>query len=314
MIFISFLRAIASCLITNAHYTDIYPLEIIANGGLLGDVIFFAVSGYCLYHIKTGFFPWYGKRLLRCYVPVFICTLVYILLGAYSLEEWTIFDYFVYPTYYHFVASIVLLYVPFYFIMKFSQLRERLPYIIIGILFLMLIIYVFVYDKSYYHIDNVRQWMIRFLFFESMLLGALFRQRDNMYRGKRSLPAMIGTIIFAIGYFICKISLSKGLLPYELQILNQFVLYGFLICIFRYFIGLDQQLPSAPNWVKKFVDFIAGRTLEIYLVQYVLIDLLRPVGKFPLNWICITASIILSASVLHFLSEFITRRITKLIF
>lgn len=40
--FIVFLRFLAACLITNAHYTGgIYPTEIIANGGLLGDVIFF---------------------------------------------------------------------------------------------------------------------------------------------------------------------------------------------------------------------------------------------------------------------------------
>ena len=44
--FITFLRAIAACLITNAHYTGIYPTDLIANGGLVGDVIFFAVSGY----------------------------------------------------------------------------------------------------------------------------------------------------------------------------------------------------------------------------------------------------------------------------
>lgn len=43
--FITVLRALAACLITNAHYTGIYPIEIIANGGLIGDVLFFAVSG-----------------------------------------------------------------------------------------------------------------------------------------------------------------------------------------------------------------------------------------------------------------------------
>lgn len=40
ILFIEFLRALAACLITNAHYTGIYPTDLIANGGLLGDVIF----------------------------------------------------------------------------------------------------------------------------------------------------------------------------------------------------------------------------------------------------------------------------------
>ncbi len=43
--FITFLRALATCLITNSQYTGVYPTDIIANGGLLGDILFFAVSG-----------------------------------------------------------------------------------------------------------------------------------------------------------------------------------------------------------------------------------------------------------------------------
>lgn len=45
-----------------------------------------------------------------------------------------------------------------------------------------LLVYTFAYDKSYYHIDTVREPMIRFLFFESMLLGAWFRQKDDFFR------------------------------------------------------------------------------------------------------------------------------------
>jgi len=63
--FITVLRALAACLITNSHYTGIYPSDIIANGGLIGDIIFFAVSGYCLYNVKENFIKWYGKRIIR---------------------------------------------------------------------------------------------------------------------------------------------------------------------------------------------------------------------------------------------------------
>lgn len=97
--FITVLRALAACLITNAHYTGIYPTDLIANGGLIGDVLFFAVSGYCLYNIKMSFPRWYGKRLYRVYPPVLIMTLVYVLLGAYSLADHNAVWWFVYPTY-----------------------------------------------------------------------------------------------------------------------------------------------------------------------------------------------------------------------
>ena len=120
MFFITFLRALAACLITNSHYTGVYPIDIIANGGLIGDIIFFAVSGYCLYNVRHSFPRWYGKRIVRCYLPVFLITAVYIALGAYSLSSGSVFGYFVYPTNYHFVASIIVLYIPFFFVMKRS--------------------------------------------------------------------------------------------------------------------------------------------------------------------------------------------------
>lgn len=110
--FITFLRALAACFITNAHYVGIYPTDLIANGGLIGDVLFFAVSGYCLYNIKKmSFLQWYGKRIYRIYLPVLIMTTVYFLLGAYNFKEHNAVWWFLYPTYYHFVASIIVLYI-----------------------------------------------------------------------------------------------------------------------------------------------------------------------------------------------------------
>ena len=163
--FIDILKALAACLITNAHYTGIYPIDIIANGGLIGDILFFAVSGWCLYTIRDTFFKWYGKRLYRCYCSVILMTLLYILLGCYSLAENNLFWWLVYPTAYHFVTSIVLLYVPFYWVMVTPWIRKRLPVLMLVVFLAGLVFYIFGYDKSYYHIDNVREPFIRLLFF-----------------------------------------------------------------------------------------------------------------------------------------------------
>ena len=48
--FINCLRALAAVLITNSHYTNVYPISIIANGGLLGDILFFAIKKELLYN------------------------------------------------------------------------------------------------------------------------------------------------------------------------------------------------------------------------------------------------------------------------
>lgn len=303
--FITALRALAACLITNAHYTGVYPTDIIANGGLIGDVLFFAVSGYCLYNIKQSFPKWYGKRLIRCYLPVLIITGVYMLTGAYTLDNHNAAWWYVYPTYYHFVASIVVLYIPYYFIMKIDFLRDRLGIIAAIVAVAYALVYVFAFDKTSYAIDNVRSPMIWFLFFESMLLGAWFRQNDERFKNKFSWWMPVLAVVSFAAYFFSKAYLMKQSYFLGYQFVNQIIIF---ILLFRTFAGIDSKLEKLPTKLKAIISYIAEITLEIYVVQYVIIDGFKHLS-FPLNWIVITAYILLAASVLHF----ICRGILKLI-
>ncbi len=305
--FITFLRAVATCLITNSHYTGVYPTDLIANGGLIGDVIFFAVSGYCLYSVKGNFLKWYGKRIWRCYLPVLIITGIFMLLGAYTTQTHNAFWWFVYPTYYHFVASIVLLYIPYYIVMKIDFLKRKIPFIMLAIAIVYLAIYICAYDKSYYHIDNVRQPMIRFLFMESMLLGAYFRQNDERYKNRFSWWMPICLVISFVLYFASKLVFSSKESLAVLQIVNQILIFVLLYFVMRTFCAIDSKLESIPKWIKAVVAFLAAQTLEIYVVQYVIIDKLKGVLPFPLNWLLLTFTIILSAFVLHVVCNLITR-------
>lgn len=297
--FVTFLRALAACLITNAHYTGIYPTDLIANGGLIGDVLFFAVSGYCLYNIKLSFPKWYFKRIIRVYVPVWIISLVFLILGCFTTEDRSLLYYFVYPTDYHFVASIILLYIPFYIVCRLDWTRKRIPQVMLAVAGAMLIVYLFIYDKSYYHIDTVREPFIRFLFFESMLLGAYFKKNDLRFRNQFSFRWVALTVASLGCYFVSKIVFSKVESLSELQIVNQLLIFALLYCLFRLFSGLDEKLEKMPVWICRCISFVAGMTLEIYVVQYVLIDALRSAAIFPLNWIIVTGSILLCALALH---------------
>ncbi len=304
--FVTFLRALAACFITNAHYTGIYPTDLIANGGLIGDVLFFAVSGYCLYNVKydlsaKGFAGWYGKRIWRVYPPVLIMTAVFMIFGAYELSAEKGFGWwYIYPTYYHFVASIIVLYIPFFFIMEIEWLRERTPQLMLVIGVVWLVVYCTVYDRSYYHIDTVREPMIRFLFMESMLLGAWFRQNDKKLRNKfKVVYPIIALVAFSV-YFASKLLFSKRASLAPLQFMNQIAIFMLLFFLFRTFCGLDGRLERMPGWFKTIVSFLSEMTLEIYVVQYVIIDVIRDLGLiFPLNWIVLTACIILAAFILH---------------
>lgn len=304
--FVTFLRALAACFITNAHYTGIYPADLIANGGLIGDVLFFAVSGFCLYNVKydlnaIGFARWYGRRIWRIYPPVIIVTAIYMLAGAYEISAdkgaaW----WFVYPTYYHFVASIIVLYIPLFFIVKISALNRRLLWIMIGLAVVWLLVYAFAYDQSYYHIDTVREPMIRFLFMESMLLGAWFRQNDRKLRNKFNWLYPIAAILSFLAYFASKLLFVHKANLASFQFLNQIAIFLVLFFLFRTFCGLDGMLEKAPTRIKKIIQLLSDITLEIYLVQYVIIDAVRNLHLiFPLNWLVLTSSILLSAFILH---------------
>ena len=311
--FITVLRALAACLITNSHYTGIYPTDLIANGGLLGDVIFFAVSGYCLINVKKTFPVWYGKRIWRVYLPLLIITSVYFLIGAYTFKDNDFLWWFVYPTNYHFVASIILLYIPFYFVGRCEWLKKRIP-ILIGVVFAVyLFVYFAFYDREYYHIDVVREPMIRFIFFESMLLGGYFKYNDEKFRNKFKWYELLIVAILFVGYFASKLIFSRKSELAPLQILNQILLFALLFYIFKVFTAIDEKLEKLPLMIKKVIEFIASITLEIYLVQNVIISAIRPYFGFPLNWLLITSSIVASAFVLHLSCKYIAKGVEKII-
>lgn len=301
--FITVLRALATCIITNSHYNGVYPLDFIANGGLVGNVIFCGVSGYCLYNIRQNFPKWYAKRLVRCYIPVWLITAVYVLAGFFTSEEQGLLSSFLYPTRYHFISSIVLLYIPFYLVMKIKPLRTHLSAVIWVISGLTLIYYVFFFDKSYYHVEEVRGLIYRTVLFLGMLLGAWLRQNDGALRNKLcKWHLLIVPVLFGV-YLILGFVFTKKPQLCHLQIINSVITVVLVYFILRLFAGLDSFFEKLPLALRRCIDFLAMLTLEIYLVQGELIERIRLLFGFPLNWVALTVSILLAAFVLHLLSE-----------
>lgn len=317
--FITFLRALAAIVITNSHYVGIYPTDMIANGGLLGDVMFFSVSGFCLASPKLPFYKWYPKRLWRIYVAVWIITSVYVLLGAYPIHSLSdALISFILPTKYHFIASITLLYLPLYFVAKYIKLSTK-NYIKIGLALLavQLLIYTIYYDTSYYHIDNVREPMIEFLFFQAMLLGLYFRRRCSfnlsMTKQGRFTRVCLPFVLFSMlgVYFASKLLFVKNLSLSNFQILNQVILFALLFILFQFVMKNEmsfQKLEGGIIW--KIITFLSDHTLEIYLVQSVIIGFVLNLKlTFPLNWIVTTTMILVAATILRWISQKIVNHV-----
>ncbi len=309
--FIDFLRAMAMALITNSHYVGVYPTDIIANGGLLGDVIFFAVSGFCLSNIKLPFHKWYIKRIFRIYPIAWVIILFYWAIGEYSVTNAQDFvSTFIFPTYYHFVGSIVLLYIPYYIVAYLEKSKgERLKgkFDLIAIVFsavavIWLLVYMIAYDKSYYHIDAVREPMIRFLYFEAMMIGLYIKKHLDFFKDKKGLFKWILTASAFVIYFASKLIFSHRASISSFQIFNQYILLLLMTGIFLCVAGISSTFEKLPSWIKKIVSYFARITLEIYVVQSVIIEHFKDLN-FPVNWIVITAIIVASATALHYLIE-----------
>lgn len=311
--FIIMLRAIACLLITNSHQEEIYPIRILASGGLLGDVIYFSISGYLLYSIaQQSFGKWYFKRLKRVYPPVWLTAGTLILTGVYGVvTAKRVLNLMFYPTHYHFVASILVLYIFFFFLMKFINQKpgdeeKRLKYVVIGTVVLYFVLFYTVYDHSYYHIDDVNNKMIWPLYFLAMIIGLWFRRHEKAYLGRGGILPWILTVICAIAYFATKFTLSRNILPASIQWINQFTLLMLLVGIFRCFIGFEDVIKRLPSSVTAPFRFIADMAFELYLAQAVIIPTFNT-GKetFPYNLLVTISITFLFAWLVHIATNII---------
>ena len=111
-----------------------------------------------------------------------------------------------------------------------------------------------------------------------------------------------------IVYFVSKIIFSRieTLLP--LQIANQFVILMALFSVFDLFMSLEQVFKKMPEKLNLVVKHISNITLQIYIVQFVIIRYCDKLS-FPLNLIVVILAIIVVATLLYYIEN----RIRKLI-
>lgn len=301
--YITWLKALAALLITNSHLGGIYPLESLATGGLLGNLIFFAVSGFCLYNIKLPFISWYWRRLTRIYPAVWCITALCIAVGTYHVSSWQhALQLFFYPTYYHFIASILILYVPFYFVARHANSCSNPARFILTVVVLLTITYIFCYilafDYSYYHIDTVEEPMILFAYFVAMLMGANFRIPSCTQQNRIvTVFLLVASVAF---YFYTKKSIISGTILSSYQFINQISIICLLYGVLRSGKALNNFLEKSPRFLRKPAALLASVTLEVYLVQYLVIrsSIVTEAG-FPISLILVLGGIVLLAWFFH---------------
>lgn len=303
--FINVLRAIATLLITNSHYEVVYPVKALATGGLLGNSIFFIVSGFCLSSIKEDFFHWFGKRIIRIYPACTIITVISVVIGSGISDVPGFIRYFIYPTGYGFIEKIIGLYIPYYFVCKYG-IKKRSHRCQCSCVFALLGACVVVGITN----TKISEW---FFYLALMLIGALFKNEIQI-TGQTKFKVMgMYSIILLIIYYVIEFIIKRDRALESIRPFNYITLFACVSFGFRFFVGCENF------WRKKsihrgyeLIRFLSNRTLEIYLVQVLLIPHF-PAIKFPLSVLILTGEILVGSCILKCSSDSLTEKLMRLI-
>lgn len=312
-IFISIilLRVIATILITNTHYGQIWPTSKMAVGGLLGDLLFFCISGFCLSSAKkpkTSIF--FKKRVLRIYPSVIIITLILIALGQVKISGWfgrMSITGIVFPTIFHFIESILFLYILLFPCLKISFLNKRIPWIMAFIAVAFFITYILI-DRTE-KLDTATHIVTKFLFFEGMLYGVYLKQ--NIEKRINIIISLLSFVVFMVTYFTIKLFINENTLS-DLQFLIFISLFFAGITGLRFFVSLESKLEKLPKKLITVLNFIASLTLEIYVVQSHIINYVVSLNlSFVPRFLITSIAIFICAIVLNYLSKFVMYLLSK---
>ena len=275
---IVYLRCIAALLIINSHISDLYPknLSFLGFGGLFGNLLFIFISGYCLANVKGNYFPWLKKRFLRIYVPYIMIGIIRYLSTASSNPVRAVVNlFFPYRTY-HFIASILVLYLIWF---PLSKLMQKKKSIAVGFLMFFLLFsvisYYFIIDyKSYTLTTHFNVFEIT-LYLVVMTLGFFARNLKFSYKPLYSILSVIviGASFGAFTFF------RKYVTNPVLTIVTCYIGLLFVLALSYFVFSVEKYLIEL-----NVVEFIASITLELYLVQRIIVGVFKT-ETFPLRFV-----------------------------
>ncbi len=177
----------------------------------------------------------------------------------------------------------------------------------------MLLFYAFVTDKSSYVMNDVSNPMTLFLYFESMLIGAYFKKKHDTNKEEKPYLKWIGIsvafVMFA-AYMAIYLLITRRPSLFNLQILINIVMLIAISIMFISVLKFENIFLGFKKWFLNIVWFISSLTLELYVVQRVIIDNLAHIA-FPLNLLLIIVLVVSAASLLHIITGSISRFMNK---
>lgn len=286
------LMALAAVLIANSHLEAFYPRPWLAGDGLIGNSLFFLLSGYGLARsgrfVQRGFGSWFWRRLVRIYPTVLLGMLTFAILIAGEWRNWTTSSWFrelIWPTRFSFVELIMPFYVLFFFLIAMER-RWIYPALIAALSVLYLALYLpdAAQLASGYKLRlGERPLLLHSIaYFQVMLLGGWLAWRRQVARpltARASATLLIGAL-----YVLAKFAMVTGHWSREYMALH---VLTFVLCYLLFDLFTDSRLlealkTSSGAW--RAIGFVGGLTLEIFVVHSFVIGYeWVSTAVFPLN-------------------------------
>lgn len=283
------LQCAAALLIANSHLESFYPQRWMAADGLLGNSLFFLLSGYGLMcsaaRKRRSFWNYYQRRIVRIYPLLWVVVLVFELGVHGAWRTWGAREYawrLLYPTQYTFIMLIMVFYAVFFFVCQL-QARRSFEFLLACLAIPFSWLYLIdVLGSDFRSLQlgtrSPALWWVFFFqlmlvggiiakqpavtatiargrswFFMGLLLGAYVLLKFSMVRGW-GIP---GTSLPAAKLYALLFALTLGILCIGFRLACDPVIAGFLLKFY---------------WVRTLVTLIGGLTLEIYLTHSFVAD------------------------------------------
>lgn len=315
--FVDVLKCIAILLILNSHFDSLYPIPALGTGGSLGNGLFFAVSGFCLWPVNGRFTRWMWKRVKRLYVPTILMTGVLLLTTSRGLLRLpNVFFVFVWPTMFWFVGGITLFYILYYILRDVKSKKQFVA--LFSVLAVMYIIGYLLLDTSVWTIesgwvigdslDNFWVGSFKLIYnFAMMMMGKYVRLHITDAQRPSARMAIFGVGGGILSLYLVKYLMNRFPPLMHFQFLNQLSVIWFVLSMMLLGVGLEWQgWFLKENRLIRVMKNLSAMSLEIYVVQGTMIGIASRF-TFPINIVVAVALTISGAAVLHKLTILINQ-------
>ena len=316
------LLCIACGLIVNSHLEAFWPRSFLAVDGLLGNSLFYLMSGFgigsSLLSRPQRFGPFLARRLVRIYPAVIITVLLFVgvvvgrvYASVNGTPPWTLDEAFhalIWPTPFTYVRNIVAIYVIGYVV----ALPRSKPILYAGFAAAIgLFLFSCFRDSATLGTaawlslgsvpTSVYDSFDTALFLGGMIVAGSRTSALRHFWASAALAALLCIVYFALKYAMIVQGIAAGFYPVL------FVLVGTVSYLAIRVLSdpaIVQPLRRV-RWLAWIVDLVAGCTLEIYVLHQTLISTFPGLAtiQFPLNIILLVLISVAAAALLRMVTD-----------